>query len=86
MGQQLSTHDKGARPADSLLLRRPAANRPAKAAGPGRSIEGKRRLDFRQLQPRRLLCLDLLDMQIVEGIGQLFFIRQSRTQFRLARQ
>jgi hypothetical protein len=29
-------------------------------AGQGNSIEGKRRLDFRQLQPRRLLLLDLL--------------------------
>ena len=48
---------------------------------PGRSSEGERRLDFRQLQPRRLLFLDLLHVQIVETAGQLFPIRKQRTQF-----
>jgi hypothetical protein len=47
---------------------------------PGNSIEGERCLDLRQLQPRWLLCLDLLDVQIIEVAGQLFFIRQQRTQ------
>ncbi len=39
-------------------------------------IEGERSLDIRQLQPRRLLFLDLLYMQIVKVAGQPFFIRQ----------
>ena len=42
---------------------------------PGNSIEGERRLDFRQLQARRRLCLDLLHGQIIEIAGQLYRIR-----------
>jgi len=48
---------------------------------PGSSIEGKHCFDFRQLQPRRLLFLDLLDVQIVKVVGQLFLIRQQCMHF-----
>ncbi len=53
---------------------------------PGRSIEGERRFDFRQLQPRRLLGFDRLHAQIVEVAGQFLLIRQQGAQFRLAGQ
>jgi len=36
----------------------------------GQSIESERRLDLRQLQPRRLLRFDRLNVQIVERIDQ----------------
>jgi len=58
--------------------------RPLAGAPAGQSVEGKRRLDFRQLQPRRLLRFDRLHGQIVEVVCQFLLIRQQGAQFRLA--